>query len=273
MFDCDHMCLFLIGLNPLNWQDVPYLYFLYMVVDYLFVCSISQINILYFRKRHPVSIGQNTAPSHNTSQACSTMTSHSIATDTSTKPDSDESDCISAQVSGQLPHTIKHVVNVVLNDTGLTGRELFRCTELDCTATADDKHAFSMHMKTHKPDYMAGYQCYHCNVSSVDIISLVKHIASHARHHYLCILCDHTCAEHLNMVRHLGVTHNHISLVDLDLDQISGIHNSSDSDQIVGPRRMHIRVLYAFGMRLYARHCEIKMQRNQRNHELQHHQE
>lgn len=195
-----------------------------------------------FQEQRPASDELMNAQSSSTADATA---SHSMTKTTSTKL--------------EINDEIAKLVYAVLNDTGLSGRELFRCAQ-DCTATADDENAFKMHMMAHDRESLAGYRCYHCNVCLKTILSLLKHIASHARHCVFCIFCDYTCIKYVSMKQHMCNTHKKYNLQSIQLNNISG-----NKTMLVYPRNPPQQVIRAFKDRIINRYQMIEMQRNQRN--------
>lgn len=68
---------------------------------------------------------------------------------------------------------------------------MYRCSM--CEEQSEDIFCFNVHLVKHTQSQV-GFKCYHCNVTSKNIVGLKYHIKVHGIHRYFCYYCNYTSA-------------------------------------------------------------------------------
>lgn len=81
----------------------------------------------------------------------------------------------------------------LVKGTGLEGEDLYRCSFENCNEKCSDIFLFNVHLLKHNQS-KTGFKCYHCSVTSKNIVGLKYHIKVHGIHRFFCYFCNYTSA-------------------------------------------------------------------------------
>lgn len=94
----------------------------------------------------------------------------------------------------------------LVENTGLSGTELYRCGVPGCNAVCPTDHEFLRHLMRHSSS-SANFPCYHCSLVFDKPISLKNHIRIHAMHRFFCYNCNETSSLVAVITKHFNEVH------------------------------------------------------------------
>lgn len=144
---------------------------------------------------------------------------------------------------------IDNAAFALVRDTGLEGRDLYRCADVGCSATAIDQKEFNVHLMKHAAN--VDFPCQHCDERPPNIIGLLLHLRQqHARHQHFCYYCDYTGHGAKDLVKHMKVTHKK---QDLTYVLLNPNKRTISTPVVVCPRGIAPTALWQFGLNLVER--------------------
>lgn len=152
----------------------------------------------------------------------------------------------------QLQNEIDKAAYALVKGTGLEGTDLYRCAVPGCEGAGADSIYFNVHLLKHTNSGQKGFKCYHCSLTSKNIVGLKYHIKVHGIHRYFCYYCDFTGPIMNYTLKHMNDTHKKIQVVTFAL-------NPKKTDQnkdmfVICPRGVYNDELNRFGLKLLDRY-------------------
>ena len=94
-------------------------------------------------------------------------------------------------------------------EKGLSGFDLYRCANRECSFRIDNVNDFKHHITSCKFSIVNAYlRCFHCRKELKHVATLLEHLKSHGPKRYFCSLCiSYRSALPLNVKNHMRSEH------------------------------------------------------------------
>lgn len=135
----------------------------------------------------------------------------------------------------------------LIQQTGFTGHQLYRCAQGNCTVTCGNRREFNVHMLQHSGDTQ--FRCSSCVARTRTVEELIKHVQLHGLHSFFCYACTKTSPTHLEIMRHIREAHS----IQMDLIRYQLIPNRRCGLYVVFPRNSSDATLREFRLSLLGR--------------------